>query len=76
MFFNEGLHQGRPHFHAVYAETAAVFDASDQTRLAGGLPPRVERLVRRWARAHRGELLANWERGRANLGLRSIEPLE
>lgn len=76
MFFDEALHQGRPHFHAVYAEAAAVFDASDQSRLAGELPPRIERLVQRWAKARRRELLENWERARAELELQPIEPLK
>lgn len=74
MFFNEEIHEGRPHFHAVHAEAAAVFDAYDQSRIAGELPPRIERLVRSWAMAHRGELLDNWARARADLDLRPIEP--
>jgi hypothetical protein len=76
MFFGESLHQGRPHFHAVYAETAAVFDASDQSRVAGELPPGIERLVRGWARVRRRELLENWDRARAELDLRPIEPVK
>ncbi|HEX8754154.1 MAG TPA: DUF4160 domain-containing protein [Solirubrobacterales bacterium] len=76
MFFNEDIHQGRPHFHAVYADAAAVFDASDSSRLAGELPLRAERLVRRWAKAHRRELLENWERARSGLDLQPIEPLK
>jgi hypothetical protein len=76
MFFNEDVHQGRPHFHVVYADAAAVFDASDQSRLAGELPPRVERLVRRWAKARRQELLENWERARAEIDLQPIDPLK
>jgi hypothetical protein len=76
MFFSEGIHEFRPHFHAVYAEAAAVFDASDQSRLAGGLPPRIEGLVKRWAEAHRGELLENWDRARADRDLRPVAPLK
>ena len=74
MFFDERRHPGRPHFHASYAEAYAVFDASDQTLLGGELPPRIERLVRRWARRRRRELLENWERARAGLELRPIDP--
>lgn len=76
MFFDEHRHQGRPHFHAAYAETEAVFDASNQSRLAGELPPRVEQLVQRWARARRRELLENWDRARAEVTLQPIESLK
>lgn len=76
MFFGEEIHQGRPHFHAVYSESAAVFDVCDQSRLAGDLPPRIDRLVRSWAKAHRRELLENWERARADLSLRPINALK
>ncbi|MFI4989340.1 MAG: DUF4160 domain-containing protein [Solirubrobacterales bacterium] len=38
--------------------------AIDGTVLAGYLPPRAVRLVRRWAHLHQEELLANWRRAR------------
>ncbi len=76
MFFDEGVHEGRPHFHAVYAEDFAVFDVSSQERIAGELPPRIERWVRRWARLHRQELLENWERARSETALCPIPPLK
>jgi len=76
MFFNEDLHSGHPHFHATYAEARASFGIEDLNRLAGELPPRVERALRKWARIHRTELLANWERGRSGQELLPIEPLQ
>jgi hypothetical protein len=76
MFFNEEIHSGRPHFHAGYGGVWAVFDAANQDRLAGRLPRRLERLVRKWARIHQAELLENWERARARLPLARIEPLK
>jgi hypothetical protein len=74
MFFDERRHAGRPHFHARYAGVRVAFDAADQTCLGGELPPRIERLVRQWAREHREELLANWERARGNLTPKPIDP--
>jgi hypothetical protein len=74
MFFDEGLHAGRPHFHAVYEGRRASYDIADLTRLDGSFPVRIERLVRGWARAHQAELLANWERARADLQLNPIDP--
>lgn len=72
MFFGEGVHTSRPHFHAWYGGARASFDALDLTRLAGELPPQVERLVREWGLARREELLANWELARKGEALKSI----
>lgn len=74
MFFDEGLHAGRAHFHAVHDGKRASFDINDLTRLDGKLPVRTERLVREWAWDHQAELLANWERARASLPLNPIDP--
>jgi hypothetical protein len=76
MYFGEGAHSARPHFHAFYAGASASFDVTDLTRLAGRLPLRTEQLVRKWARVREPELLANWERGRKGLPLKAIEPLK
>lgn len=76
MFFDEGRHGGRPHFHTSYAGRRASFDIADLTRLGGKLPARVESLVRCWARTHRAELLDNWERGRSDEDFKPIDPLK
>jgi hypothetical protein len=76
MYFEEGIHELRPHFHAVYAGQLASFDIEDLSRLSGRLPLRIERLVRVWAREHRDELLRNWQRGRAGLTFKDVPPLK
>jgi uncharacterized protein DUF4160 len=76
MFFDEAVHLGRPHFHAFYGEHHASFDALGLNRLVGKLPPRIERLVRKWARANRGALLANWERMRQQDDPLPVPPLK
>jgi hypothetical protein len=58
MFFNEAFHPARPHFHAEYAGAAASFEIANLDRLVGMLPPRVEQMVKRWARMHEAELSA------------------
>jgi len=75
MFFNESVHSGRPHFHASYGGQMASFDANDLSRLSGWLPPRVERLVKTWARLNEAQLMANWKRGRAGKEFETIDPL-
>jgi hypothetical protein len=63
-----------PHFHAIYAEFEAQV-AFDGTVLNGSLPKRAAGLVTTWARLHRDELDANWQRVLAREPLASIEPL-
>ena len=76
MYFREGIHVYRPRFHASYAGGRASFDVVDLTRLAGKLPLRIERVVRRWAQMHRAELLENWDRARQGRRLFAVEPLK
>ena len=73
MYWNERDHPV-PHFHAEYVgEEASV--TVDGTVLAGSLRAPTLRLIRSWARLHRDELLANWQRARNSEPLAQIEPL-
>jgi hypothetical protein len=72
MYFEE---HGVPHFHAHYAEHDASISIDMLEVLGGSLPDRVLNLVRRWAKLHRDELSANWERARNEDPLESIDPL-
>ena len=63
-----------PHFHARYGENQASVTV-DGRILAGELPTRALGMVRVWAHEHREELLADWERARAQLPLEPIAPL-
>ena len=64
-----------PHFHAVYADAEAVVGIHPIRVLKGALPRRALSLVVEWAALHQPELLANWERLRANRPGRGVEPL-
>jgi hypothetical protein len=75
MFFSEDFHPGKPHFHAEYTGMEASFEIASLEHLAGALPPRVDQMVKRWAREHEDELMVNWERARNHLPLEPIEPL-
>jgi hypothetical protein len=75
MFFNENLHPGTPHFHAVYAGEKASFEIVDSECIAGALPSRVTQMVKKWARQHETELMANWARARDHQPLKPIDPL-
>jgi hypothetical protein len=43
--------------------------------IAGGLPPRAQRLVAEWGEAHESELREDWDRARRREPLRPIDPL-
>lgn len=64
-----------PHFHAFYGEFSVEVAISDLTVLAGGLPRRAMSLVLQWAKIHRAELLAQWERARNGVNPNRIDPL-
>ena len=73
MYWDEG-HHARPHFHARYAGQVASIDL-DGMLIAGALPKRARALVAEWARLHREEIEANWQRARREERLEPIEPL-
>lgn len=51
-----------PHFHAYYAEHAAVFGIPGAEILAGSMPRRQVRFVQAWAYARQDELEQAWSR--------------
>jgi hypothetical protein len=74
MYWDERVH-ATPHFHAHHGETRASIDFEGSI-LAGELDATALRYVKEWARAHRDELLSNWERARRAEPILPIEPLE
>lgn len=73
MFFDD---HPPPHFHAEYGDELALIDIRNLTVFSGRLPPRVLGFVVEWAAQHQQELLANWERARAQQELHRIAPLQ
>ena len=73
MFYQE---HGVAHFHAEHQGQQATF-TFDGKVLAGAIRSRTAlRLIEDWARTHRLELEANWERIKAGTPLEKIEPLD
>ena len=64
-----------PHFHAIYGEFEAVFGIQTEDLLEGYLPKRALKLVKEWIRAHRDDLLENWDLAEAREPLNKILPL-
>ena len=73
MYYND---HSPPHFHAEYAEDEAVYEIETIQVLRGRLPRRAHALVVEWISFHRAELNENWDKARAGLPLRRIEPLD
>ena len=65
-----------PHFHAIYDEYKAVIGIRDFAILEGDLSPKAVGLITEWARAHKNELLKEWDFAREKKSLFPIEPLE
>jgi hypothetical protein len=66
---------GVPHFHAYYGEFEASIAIDSTELLAGALPTRVLRLIKKWATLHADELLENWNRAQQEGVLENIDPL-
>jgi hypothetical protein len=75
MYYDEGHHRGRPHFHVRYGEAEASVDIERAVVIAGALPVRAMRLVVEWVSLHRRELGENWERARSHRPLFRVTPL-
>ena len=73
MFFDD---HNPPHFHAIYGEYKAVIAIHDFAILEGDLPPKAVGLVMEWTKAHKNELLKDWDLAREKKSLFAIEPLE
>lgn len=63
-----------PHFHARNGGRVAVFDLEGEV-IIGWLPGPALRRVQRWARLHRDELQACWDRAVDRMDPGTIEPL-
>jgi hypothetical protein len=75
MFAEPSAQHHRPHFHAYYQDSAAVFAVDSVEMIGGELPQRQRRLVEAWAEIHRSELLDDWRRLRSGRRPLKIEPL-
>ena len=66
----------RPHFHAYYQDSVAVYAIDQIELLAGELPQRQQRLVEAWAELHQQELQEDWQRLQSGQLPNKIDPLQ
>ena len=60
MFFVDTDRHHRPHIHAEYQGSSAVYAITDGAVLDGSLPPNKHKLVDAWISIHQDELMADW----------------
>jgi len=53
---------GFPHIHAMYGENEAVFKIEDSTMLKGFLKPKQRKIVERFIKEYKEELLNMWNK--------------
>ena len=75
MFTETGEPHHRPHFHAYYQDSVAVFSFDPVDLIAGVFPSKQRRLVEAWAELHQDELRGDWELLQGGRPPRPIEPL-
>jgi len=75
MFVETGERHHRPHFHAYYQGQVAIVGFEPVEVIAGGLPPKRERLALAWAEIHAAELRDCWDALQSGHLPGTIEPL-
>jgi hypothetical protein len=65
----------KPHFHAYYQGSQAVFSIDPIEAIEGSLADRQRRLVEAWAEIHQLEIMSDWDLLQAGKAPRKIEPL-
>ena len=67
---------GIPHIHAKYGDEEASFAIETGKLLKGEFPLSKERMVRKWIKMHKRDLVENWQITSAGKMPRKIEPLQ
>ena len=73
MYFDD---HNPPHFHVIYNDFQAAIAINDFSILEGDLPPKALGLAMEWARAHKEQLLSDWQLAKSRQPLLPIEPLQ
>ena len=76
LYYSDTSRHSRPHFHASYGDSEAVYSIPDGNLMAGSLPKRQHRMVQRWANLRSKELEQAWNRAVSMQEPGVIQPLE
>ena len=61
MMYLKDKEHNPPHIHAFYGNNSAVFKIEDSSLLAGNLPSTAKRLVKKFIKKYKTELLKMWD---------------
>jgi len=61
LYFQDNRRHSRPHIHARFQDSEAVFSIPDGDLLEGQLPTGKMKMMVAWIEIHKDELIANWE---------------
>jgi hypothetical protein len=75
MYFDEKISK-LPHFHSRYGDDWAVFLIDDLKIIEGQLPKTAMKIVRRWAKLHKEELMNNYRNMQEDKPRNKIDPLD
>ena len=75
MFFEDNKQHKKPHIHAKYGDSKAVFDIASTEILEGKFPHKETKFVQAWILLRQEELKANWHLAVNNETPFRIEPL-
>ena len=76
MYFADNKQHKRPHIHASYQGSEAVFAIPEGEVIDGKLPPGKVKLIQAWIEIHKDDLMADWELAVAGQSIYKIEPLK
>ena len=76
MYLEAGIQHNKPHFHAYYQESVAIYGVEPVELISGSLPLRQSRFVEAWAELHITELISDWGRLQNGQSPLPIEPLK
>ena len=75
MYPEPGARHRRPHFHARYSGSTAVYDFRHFHLLVGSMPAAQQERIVEWATIHQSELVQNWLRLQRGERPLPIDPL-
>jgi len=75
MYLKDNERRHGPHIHVRYNDQIAVFNFDGEC-LAGELPSKEQRHVKKWIKLRRKELKKNWEASITTGALEQIKPLK
>ena len=63
-----------PHFHAFYGKKEGLYSIEKAEKLAGEIPAKQDKIIKKWARQYRKELLDSWNMAKDKTPPKKVPP--